>query len=491
MTERDPGTPAAPAPSAMRQAFRRLASESLVYGLGQAGGRAVQLLLVPILTRALDPQVYGVSELVLGYSQTVVLVLVLGMDGALARFFYQEPDREARIRMMSTSFAFRAVVAITCALLIAAFAGRLAGPLFGGDVYSKYLRIGAITMPFSLFVMFGNDVLRVTFQPWKFVTLNLTQTVLTTSLALYFVVPLGLGVAGVLYGRLGGDALAAALAIVLIRHMLRPRFDLATLRRMLAYGVPAVPSLVAFGIMASIDRFVLQRTRSLEELAVYAVAMKFFTVVTFGASAFQLAYGPFAYARSGTPEAPRLYARALAAYVGLGSVGALLVGVFAPEALAVLTPRVYHGAALPAVLLAFAAVAFGAYTVSAIGIGLALKTPWLGACAGSGLVLGTAAQWALAPRFGPIGAAAATWIGYVTATALTYIVAQRVHPLPYRGGRLLAFFVAATVAGVAAQHWSPPGPYGLAIKLAVVAAFAGFALGLAVGRLGRPARTGV
>jgi len=37
----------------MREALKRLTAESVVYGLGQVGGRAVQLLLVPILTRAL------------------------------------------------------------------------------------------------------------------------------------------------------------------------------------------------------------------------------------------------------------------------------------------------------------------------------------------------------------------------------------------------------------------------------------------------------
>ena len=93
----------------MREALKRLTGESLVYGLGQVSGRAVQLLLVPVLTRALLTDQYGVSETILAYSQTALLVLVFGMDAALARFFYQEPDREARVRMTSTSLAFRLI----------------------------------------------------------------------------------------------------------------------------------------------------------------------------------------------------------------------------------------------------------------------------------------------------------------------------------------------------------------------------------------------
>src|SRR5438046_3978155 len=107
MTERAavPGAPRSP----VREALAHLTGESLIYGLGQVSGRAVNLLLVPVLTRWLTPQAYGVSDLVLAYAQTALLVLVFGMDGALARLFYEEPDRAARTRMISSSLLFRIV----------------------------------------------------------------------------------------------------------------------------------------------------------------------------------------------------------------------------------------------------------------------------------------------------------------------------------------------------------------------------------------------
>jgi O-antigen/teichoic acid export membrane protein len=455
----------------MREAMKRLTADSMVYGLGQVGGRAVQLLLVPILTRALSQGAFGVSELVIAYSQTALLVLVLGMDGALGRFFYQEPDRESRIRMVSTSLAFRLATGGLAAILLAAFAAPLSRQLIGGDVYAKYFTLGAATLPFTLLVLFCNDVLRVTFQPWKFIVLNITQTALVASLSLWMVLSLKAGVVGVLYGRLAGDALSAALGLALIRHTVRPRFSRAALRRMLGYGVPLVPALFAFGAIASVDRYVLQRTRSLEELAVYAVATKFFTIVTIAASAFQLAYGPFAYARAQTPEAPRLFARVLAAYVSLASLGAMVVGMLAPEALAILVPPTYRGAALPALWLAFAAVALGVYTVTSVGIGLALKTPLLSLCAGGAALVAIGAHWVLTPRFGAPGAGVATFLGYGVSAVLTYRVAQRVHPLPYRGARLAVLFTLACGIALAAQRLSPAGLAGLAIKLAAALGF--------------------
>ncbi|HUK62577.1 MAG TPA: polysaccharide biosynthesis C-terminal domain-containing protein, partial [Dongiaceae bacterium] len=300
--------------------------------------------------------------------------------------------------------------------------------------------------------------------------------------SLVFVIGMKHGVVGVLYGRMFGDAVSAMFGLVLIRHALRPRFSRASLRRMLAYGVPAIPALMMFGVIAGIDRYRLERTRSIEEVAVYAVALRFFTLVTVAASAFQLAYGPFAYARASAPEAPRLYARVLALYVAIGSLGAFLVSAFAPEMLAVLVPPSYRAAATPATWLAFAAVAFGAYTVTSISIGIALKTPLLSIGAGAGALVAIVGHRVLTPKWGPVGAAATQCLAYFTVAVTTYVIAQRVHPLPYRGGRLAVLFVGALALAVLVQRLETSEALGLGIKLGAALLFTAVCLALGVHR---------
>ncbi|TMQ67505.1 MAG: hypothetical protein E6K78_04720 [Candidatus Eisenbacteria bacterium] len=468
----------------MRDALKRLTGESLVYGLGQVSGRAVQLLLVPVLTRVLTRDVYGVADLVLAYSQFVVLVLVFGMDSALVRFFYREPDREARRRMVTTSLAFRIAMAFPAALLLAWLATPLSGGLVGSSAYRKYVLIGASTLPFTLLVLFANDVLRVTFQPWKFIALNLVQTLTTGGISLWLVLHRGLGVAGVLYGKLAGDALTAVLGLVLTRPSLAPRGDRAVLTRMLSFGLPLVPASLAYGVVIASDRFFLQRHRGLAEVGVYAVAVKFFAVAMMGVSAFSLAFFPFAHERAQSADAPRLYARVLALYVAVASLGALVIGSFAPEALVLLVPPEYRAAAGPALVLTFAAVAYGAYYVACLGIQLSLRTPLLGATALGAALVSLVANATLTPRFGAAGAAAATLAAHVVLVALTYAAAQRVHPMPYRGGRLLLVFALALGLALAAQRLAPPGPRGWALKLAVAGGFvlAAWALGVGADR---------
>jgi O-antigen/teichoic acid export membrane protein len=473
---------AAPSPSSMREVLRRLTGESLVYGLGQVSGRAVQVLLVPVITLALTPAVFAIADLVQAYSALLVFVLVMGMDAALVRFFYNEPDRDARRTMVTTSLVFRVIVSTLTAAMVMLLVSPVAGQLLGSPTYVKYVLVGAVSIPFTMLVMFSNDVLRVTFQPWKFIVLNLVQTVVTGGLTLWWVMHERRGVIGMLYGKLAGDAITALLGLVLLRPSLLPRVDRAMLRRMLGFGLPLLPGAFAYGVVSSADRYFLQRTHGLETVGVYAVAIKFFTLMMMCVTAFSLAFFPIAHARAGSPDAPRLYARVLALYMAVASGVALAVSLFTPEVLSVLVQPAYRAAAGPAALLTFAAVAYGAYHVACLGIQFSLRTHLIGLTTVGGAVAAVIANALLAGPFGMMGSAGSTLIANGVLAVLTYVVAQSVHPLPYRGRRLLALFGLAVVLSLVAPHVAPPGPWSWAVRFAALAVYAVVAAGSNVWR---------
>ena len=116
---------------AMREHLRKLTGESVVYGLGTAAGRGLQMLLVPVFTRVLAPEAYGVIDLLGLVGSIAALLVVMGTDAALARFFYDAADREARRIMISSSALWRvgvcSVVALTLWMLAPAFSGFLLG----------------------------------------------------------------------------------------------------------------------------------------------------------------------------------------------------------------------------------------------------------------------------------------------------------------------------------------------------------------------------
>jgi O-antigen/teichoic acid export membrane protein len=474
----------------LREVIGRLTSESLVYGLGQAGGRLVQVALVPVLTRAFTPEAYGVVDLVMLVAAVVSLFAVSGMDAALARFFYEAPDREARRAMAATSAAHRLATGAVLGALLVLLAAPLSELVLGSPDYAKYVRILGVTLPFTALYLFANEVLRVTFQPWKYIALNALNMVLVGGLTLWFVLGLHASVAGVFYAKLAGDAAAAAAGLVLLRHTLARRGSWADLRRMLRYGAPLVPVALTYAVLTYTDRQVLLRFASLEDVGVYAVAVKGAAVVLLAVTAFQLAWGPMAFAAAGDPDHGRLYARVLTLYVSAGAALALGVSLFAPEALRLFVPAAYWGAAAPAALLAFAGVAHGAYYIAALGVNLEQKNQWLIVTTGAAALLTVGLALALVRAWGGVGVAAASLGGFAFSTVALYGVSQRLRPFPYRGLRALAVFAAALALALAGWRL-PVGGAGWAAKGLLWVGFVAGAAWLA-GRPGaaRPAAAG-
>ncbi len=463
----------------------RLTRESIIYGLGQAVGRGLQVVLVPIFTRVFAPAEYGVID-VLGLVATIAgFFIIMGTDAALALFFYKADEPEARRTVISTLAGWRAGLALVVALVVWMLAPWLSRVVLASPDYAKYLRITAWSLPLTLVVYFQNDVLRVTVQPWKFIALNVLNTIAVAGLSILFVVVMKRHVSGVLYGRLCGDGITALVGLVLIRHVLVPRFDRALLARMLAFAVPLIPAQLSFWAISYADRRVLLQFTNLTEVGIYAVAVKLSALMVLATSAFQLAWGPFAYAHAREPGSGRTFSRVLTLYTAVAAFLGLAIGLFAPEALAWLVPSAYAGAAAPGGLLVFGAVAFGGYAIVGVGANLAERPELQAWCAAAAAVVTIGLAIALVRPFGLLGVAVATLAGFLVSSVLLYASSQRVFPLPYRGVRALFLFLLAItawagtswLAGVLAAGGREL--LGLSLRIAVLTAFALVALALA------------
>src|ERR671914_195385 len=76
--------------------LRRLAAESVLYGLAGAIGRAAALVTVPILSRTLAPADYGLADLATALAALVQLVVSFSGDIPAARLRALAPDSAAR-----------------------------------------------------------------------------------------------------------------------------------------------------------------------------------------------------------------------------------------------------------------------------------------------------------------------------------------------------------------------------------------------------------
>lgn len=430
------------------------------------------LFLVPLYTRLIPPEQYGVLELFGTLTATLMLLAILGMDSALALFYYDTSSERERMRLASTALLVRLGVAVLLAGAGIAAASFLDRTLFQSLGYADLLRWTFAVFPFQVLQVFVLDYLRLRRRPWRYTLVNLVGVLLTMGIGLFLVIVMKLGVTGLIIANMVSYAVMALMGFCMVLDGLGREFAWQDARRMLAYGLPLVPGSVAAWVIMFGDRYFMSHYLDLAQIGIYAIGLKIASVMALASSSFQLAWSPFAYSIKHDPQAKQNYALAFSLFMGAGISGAVLLGLFASNILVLLVDPSYADAGPIIGVLALVPVMVGGYFVASIGLNLTLKTAYVSLATGLAAIVSLLANALFIPRWGIVGAAGASLAAQLVSLVTVYLFAQRFYPIPYPSGRVAGVFmlgIAALAAG-----WKLPELYpqmGAWLKLGVFAGY--------------------
>src|SRR5919197_2117263 len=117
----------------LAQQIKRLASQSLIYGLGGLISRVLSVLLLPLYTSYLHGRDYGRVETLTAMTAVLVAVLRLGISSAFFRFYFDTTDPGRRTLVVRTSFWFTMGMATLGLVVGIALAEPISRALLGGS----------------------------------------------------------------------------------------------------------------------------------------------------------------------------------------------------------------------------------------------------------------------------------------------------------------------------------------------------------------------
>jgi O-antigen/teichoic acid export membrane protein len=446
--------------------LKRLGKHSAIYGLGGLVSRILAVLLLPLYTRYLTPSDYGKVETLIALTTVVGIVLRFGIHSAFFRFYFDSPDPAARRLVLRTSFWFTmgmATAGLVGGLLLAA---PIAEALFGTADDSELVLAAFVGLWAGMNYEQLTSLFRVEERSTAFVTASLANILLTIGATLLLVVALDKGPIGVIVGNFTGTLLVYAVLVGYRREQLGLQFDRSLLREMNRFGVPLIPTALFLWVTNFSDRLFLVRLADTTEVGLYSVGVRIASAMVLLLTAFRLAWPAFAYSIEEEGEAKRTYAYVLTYLVALTT--------WVATGLALLSPWIVDWIAAPAFAessrvvgpLAFAAVAFGAYIVVAIGVGRAKRTQFNWVVTGAAAAVNVALNLLLIPPYGMMGAAIATVAAYSTMFTGMVWWSQRIYRVPYQWRRV-ATAAGAGLALVAAGKLIDVG-LAVALPLALV-----------------------
>jgi len=451
----------------------QIAKQTVIYGLSGVSLQLVGLVTLPVYARTFSPRDYGVLELAIVGSSVLITLVDAGFTSASQRSFYDYDDSRVadRRRVISTALAFTMLLSCLAALAVILARDPLSAWLFNGEQRDKLIVVAAVTVPLVNAANLARQTMRLRFRAWRFVISSVLAALVSAGVGIAAVVAFDSGVTGVFVGLIVGNALAAAYGVFAIRSDLSRAFSAYEFRRMFAFGVPLIPTALALWALAFLDRIMLSKLSSLDEVGQYAVANRVASVLMLGVVAFTTAVGPQLFSLFSTdPALEKVIRSRVLTYLTVAlSLAGICLALFAREIVRVVAPD-YHSAYEAVGLLLLSIVAFGMSSVTMAGISYTRRAVFFAVGAGFAFAVHVGLNFALMPSLGMLGAAISTAVAYVLLAVFYLIVSQRLYPTKYEERKVV--FTALLATGIGVLGVVPLGPPATSVPLKLLAILA-------------------
>lgn len=443
---------------------KRLGRNVLIYGGGDALVRFISFLLLPLFTRYLSPDDYGVRGLLLALVAVLAPVFSLGLSAALGPCYFEGNHLSRKAATIWTAFF---LLVISSGIMLAAGAAYSAGIcrwVFQSEEYAGLLRltlwttaVAILSEPFNMYLRFEEKARLV-------VAISVSVALVTSLASILLVVVFRQGVQGLVLADLIGRVTMLALLAGPALAALPVRWTRALVRPLLVLGLPLIPSFAWLYVIQQAGKYLLQWRWGLETVGLYQIGLSVAGFATLAVGAFQSAWYPFFMSfLERQDEAGRVFSRVSTYYVFGACFLATGFFVCAKPVLAVMTQPAFHAAYRVVGLVAAGTLLQGMFYLLLPPMYFAKEIQAVTLIQGVAAVLALLANFFLIRSWGMMGAAFSFFLSFALFLPLTaawnHFRRDKYLVIPYEIRRPLLALLAT--AALAAASLLAPGRGGL------------------------------
>ena len=275
--------------------FQSLLSNTSVYLIANVMSAGIPLLLLPILTRVLDPSQYGMVAMFVVLIGAAKSVAVSPFIGAINRKYFDKYSIDDY-----QSFVGSGLLLIAFAILILSSA-----VLYTSDMLTDKLGIPPLWLVLVIYVTLNNALIELILgqwqirkQPKKYASIQIMLPILNVVSSLLLVLLLEWGA----FGRVSGIVFSySTVALICLYVMLKLRFiNLLNLQRkyfreITKFSLPLMPHMVGGLMLSTFDRFIIATKLDLKSVGIYFAALQIVMIAKVIFDALNKAFTPWLY----------------------------------------------------------------------------------------------------------------------------------------------------------------------------------------------------
>ena len=270
----------------------------LILSTGSALTILIGLFTTPIITRLVDPTEYGQLSFFNIYTNLATLVLILGLDQAFMRYFYQGEDINFKRKLLYKSLWLPVVLSVIAAFLVITVGHYVikASDLQDFDAIVVLFAAYLIVMVINRFSFL---LVRMQYKSKLYASLNVLQKILYVVIAIVLVLIFRSHYLLILVLALFlAQLLVTIISIIKEREIWKP-INLAyklefTESDLIKFGYPLVFSLAITWLFQVTDRLVIKKYGSYEDVGIYAGAMAIIAIFSMIQITFNTIWAPAA-----------------------------------------------------------------------------------------------------------------------------------------------------------------------------------------------------
>jgi len=419
--------------------FKKLKGNTLlagtaVYLVSNILNAIIPFALLPVLTRYLNPEEYGEVAMFQTLLGALSAFIGLSMQGAAGRKFYDgNHKKEDLAEFIGSCLQILMITSLISLIVLMLFSSQFSEWL-GLD--NKWILLAVLVTTSNVVVQLRLGQWQVRKQAMRYGALQISRSLLNVIISLALVVVLMKGADGRISAQVWTAAIFAVLALWLLKQgsllsffVWRPDY----IREALRFGVPLIPHVGGMFLLASVDRFVINSELGLAQTGVYMVAVQFATALALVFDAINKAYVPWLFERLKRDQEheKRQIVRLTYGWYVLILCGGGLAFLIGPWLVTLVAGEDYARAGDVIGWLALGHIFGGMYLMVTNYIFFSKRTGLLSLVTMFSGLLNVALLFFLIGTYGLEGAAYSFCIAMAIRFLLTWLVAQKRHPMPW------------------------------------------------------------
>jgi O-antigen/teichoic acid export membrane protein len=423
----------------MKTFLKSAAKHTAIFGLGDLLNRVIGLVLLPIYLRYLSPADYGLLELLGILSLLLGMIILQGIPTASFKgvnhtYLNSKDDQKEVVGTAYLYLSLSSFIYFAACFLLSDYISNI---LFSEGDYSKLVKIVFITGFFNTLNNIPGVVFRAYLRSLKAIVVSFLNFGLNCALKIYFVVFLGMGVEGILWGGLITAVIFFFVSPVLIWQDIKWKISFNKLKPMLSYGWPLIPGAIAGGILNGADRLCLEYFSTRSQLGIYSLGFQLAAAINFlFLGPFQKTWPALFFPIADQPDAPKILGRFSTYFFCVGFCLSLFLICMAKPLLMLIAPVDYLSAYLVVPILVVALLLNGFQHLLNVGIFVKDQTKYAPLIVIAGATINVLLNVILIPAYGIFGAGIATLISSFVMVILSYALNKRFYTIDYEFGRI-------------------------------------------------------